>query len=246
MAVPVRVDLSSAVVAYRPAAGEERSVAARDTQATSLFAGYPWRTFRSYFGQKHYSGTYWSSTLADHVIYESRLELANLMLADFDPSVKKIAAQPFMLTAEVGGQLRRHIVDYLWGANDNPVVVDVVRRERLTHKEVQLLCAWTRMVVESMGWTYLVVSEPGPVWMANVRFLAGYRREWLVNRESLAAIRSSGTALAGRSIAEVESIFSRFPKPAVRPALMHLFWCHEYACDLTEPLRPATVLEVST
>lgn len=55
MAVPVRVDLSSAVVAYRLAAGEERSVAARDAQATSLFAGYPWRTFRSYFGQKHYS-----------------------------------------------------------------------------------------------------------------------------------------------------------------------------------------------
>lgn len=37
--------------------------------------------------------TYWSSTLSDHVIYESRLKLANLMIADFDTGVKRIAAQ---------------------------------------------------------------------------------------------------------------------------------------------------------
>ena len=69
-----------------------------------MFAGYPWRTVRSYVGQKHYSGAYWTSTLGDHVIYESRLELANLISADFDGGVKKIAAQPFMLTAEVEGK----------------------------------------------------------------------------------------------------------------------------------------------
>lgn len=39
--------------------------------------------------QKHYSGTYWSSTLSGHVIYESRLKLANLMIADFDIRVKR-------------------------------------------------------------------------------------------------------------------------------------------------------------
>jgi hypothetical protein len=36
----------------------------------------PWRTFRWHYGQRHYSGTYWSSTVGRHVIYESRLELA--------------------------------------------------------------------------------------------------------------------------------------------------------------------------
>jgi hypothetical protein len=42
----------------------------------------PWRVFRWYQGQQHYSGTYWSSTQRDHVIYESRLELAALLLSD--------------------------------------------------------------------------------------------------------------------------------------------------------------------
>jgi hypothetical protein len=35
--------------------------------------------------------------MGGHVIYESRLELARLLLADFDRDVAAIAAQPFVL-----------------------------------------------------------------------------------------------------------------------------------------------------
>jgi hypothetical protein len=141
----------------------------------ALFKAAPWRTFRWYFGQRHYSGTWWSSTERDHVIYESRLELANLLLADFDPAVHHIVAQPFMLRAEVDGQVRRHTLDYLWDADDGPVVVDVVRAERAIQSSVAYLRAWTREIVESLGWSYRVVSEPSRGRLANVRFLAGYR-----------------------------------------------------------------------
>jgi hypothetical protein len=65
-------DLGSAVVAYRPAAGEERSVSAGKVSSVALLNAAPWRTFRWYFGQRHYSGTYWYATQHDHVIYESR------------------------------------------------------------------------------------------------------------------------------------------------------------------------------
>ena len=84
MSLESAVDLSTAVIAYRPAAGEERSVPAEKVSPAALLLAAPWRTFRWYFGQRHYSGTYWSATQRDHVIYESRLELANLLLADFD------------------------------------------------------------------------------------------------------------------------------------------------------------------
>ena len=43
-----------------------------------LAGAVPWRSFRWYRGQKHYSGTYWSSTVGGHVTYESRLELSRL------------------------------------------------------------------------------------------------------------------------------------------------------------------------
>ena len=50
-----------------------------------LSSAEPWRTFRSYRGQRHYSGSYYSMTDGRHVIYESRLELARALLADFSP-----------------------------------------------------------------------------------------------------------------------------------------------------------------
>ena len=106
-----------------------------------MFDAAPWRTLRWYSGQRHYFGTYWSTTERDHVIYASRLELANLLLADFDPTVHPIVAQPFLLSAEVDGQVRRHILDYLWDTDEGPVVVDVVRAERTIQPSVVLLCA---------------------------------------------------------------------------------------------------------
>lgn len=192
---PVDVDVGSAVVAYRPAAGEERSVSAKAASPAALFKAAPWRTFRWYFGQRHCSGTWWSSTERDHVIYASRLELANLLLADFDPALHHIVAQRFMLRAEVDGQVRRHTLDYLRDADDEPVVVDVVRAERAIQSSVAYLCAWTREIVESLGWSYRVVSEPARGRLANVRFLGGYRREWLLNQDVLREMRSATCAL---------------------------------------------------
>ena len=90
----------------------------------------PWRSFRSRDGQRHYSGTYWSATNRDHVIYESRLELARLMLADYDTTVRHVIAQPFLLRARVDRRMRRHVPDFLF-TGTVPTVVDVKPRQRL-------------------------------------------------------------------------------------------------------------------
>jgi hypothetical protein len=157
----------------------------------------------------------------------------------------RIVAQPFSLRAEVDGQMRRHIPDYLWGSDDGPVVVDVVRAERMTQPKIVLLCAWTKAVVESLGWSYLVVNEPSEIRLGNVRFLSGYRRGWLINPDVLAEMLSSSGQFDGMSIADAEQAIGTHPRPLVRPALMHLLWIHEYRVDLDQPLRPSTVLEVS-
>ncbi|MGC9501223.1 TnsA-like heteromeric transposase endonuclease subunit [Streptomyces sp. WG7] len=162
-------------------AGDEASegLAWESVPLEMLYAAEPWRTFRWYMGQKHYSGSYWSSTQSDHVIYESRLELARLLYADFDRDVTAIVAQPFLLRAEVDGVLRRHIPDYLMATTAGPLVVDVKPRHRAAKPEHAFTFAWTREAVESRGWRYEVWSEPPDAELANVRFLAGYRRDWL-------------------------------------------------------------------
>ena len=73
----------------------------------------PWRQVRSRHGLAHYSGSYASATTGGFVIYESRMELARLQLADFDPQVERIYAQPFRLVARAGGRVRHHVPDFL-------------------------------------------------------------------------------------------------------------------------------------
>ena len=136
-------------------------MSASDVSSAALFPCESRRTFRWYFGQRHYSGTYWSTTERDHVIYESRLELANLILADFDATVHHIVAQPFRLSADVDGQKRSHILDYLW---DHYRRTDRGGRrtsqEIMTNSRIVRLCAWTKDIVESLGWSYSVLNEP--------------------------------------------------------------------------------------
>jgi hypothetical protein len=47
------------------------------------------------------------------VVYESRLELAGLLLADFDPQMEQSYAQPCRLAARIGGRVRHHVPDFL-------------------------------------------------------------------------------------------------------------------------------------
>ena len=82
---------------------EVSSVALADADPNELADTHPWREFHWHAGQKHYSGSFWSATMSAHVIYESRLELSRLLMADFDRSVSFIVAQPFLIRGKTGG-----------------------------------------------------------------------------------------------------------------------------------------------
>jgi len=86
---------ADAGVSLRMADGGEASFPLRRVQGRQVVAAVPWRKTRSARGQAHYPGYFWSATTGGHVIYESRLELARLLLADFDRDVTAIAAQPW-------------------------------------------------------------------------------------------------------------------------------------------------------
>jgi hypothetical protein len=86
------VSLDEPKLSYRVADGSERCFPLDRVPAQDLATACAWRAFRSYRGQPFYSGMYWSATMGAHVIYESRLELARLMLADFDRAAVTIVA----------------------------------------------------------------------------------------------------------------------------------------------------------
>ncbi|MBV9026165.1 MAG: TnsA-like heteromeric transposase endonuclease subunit [Streptomycetaceae bacterium] len=207
---------------------------------SELSQAAPWRTFRWYRGQRHYSGTYWSATVGDHVMYESRLELARLLFADFDPLVRHVAAQPFLVKALVQGKIRKHIPDYLLMTREGPLIVDVKPKRRLEKPEVAFTFAWTRQVVQDRGWRYEVWSEPAPAPLENVRFLAGYRRDWLFPGELLDAVEAA--VVDGMTLGEAADRVAGFAPELARAGVFHLLWAGRMMTDLQRPLSASHVL----
>jgi len=212
---------------YRRASDDqEKTLKLRDATSGDLAEAVPWRRFRWARGQKHYSGTYWSATEAGHVIYESRLELSRLLYADFDPCVNRIVAQPFLLTPKINGQVRRHIPDFLLitDTDTGAVVVDVKPQHRLADPKVSSTFAWTRTVVNGRGWRYEVASEPPVIELANIRFLAGYRRPHLVDHALVRHVQAAG--IDGATLAEAMKQVGE-PAPQARATILHLMWTQE-------------------
>lgn len=202
----------------------------------------PWRKLRSRHGQQHLSGSHWAATVGGHVVYESRLELARLLLADFDPDVSGIYAQPCRLVAEVDGRTRTHVPDFLLALASGMVrVVNVKAAERLTSPKVAEALAWPREVFQRRGWQYEIWSGCDPVVLDNVRFLAAYRRPGMVAEAQLQqawAVVGDGEQLA---VAE-RRLATGQPPHTARPALLALLWSGRLVTDLTQPLSGASTL----
>jgi hypothetical protein len=231
--------IADATLTIRDDENQFVEVPIRDADPDVIRIAHPYRTFRWYRGQRHYSGSYWSSTESAHVIYESRLELARLLMADFDTSVTKIIAQPFLLRAIIGGKVRRHIPDYWLLTRDAPIVVDVKPAKRMSNPIVQATFAWTRELMESIGWRFEVANEPPESLLENVRFLSGYRRAESISAPCLAALRALN--VDGMEFRDVKRLVPH-PEPLVRAAILHMLWTQEFTAGLSDVLDSRTVL----
>ncbi|MFH9658165.1 TnsA-like heteromeric transposase endonuclease subunit [Streptomyces sp. NPDC017248] len=120
------------------------------------------------------------------------------------------------------------------------MVVDVKPLHRLFKPEVALTFDWTREAVESRGWKYEVWSEPPAVELENIRFLAGYRRDWLFSAEALEELWDAD--LDGLLLGQATRCLPNHPEPHVRAAIHHLLWTQALVTDLDRPLGPSHVL----
>jgi hypothetical protein len=231
----------TARVRLRSADDSEREVPFGAVRAGDLRAAIPWRTFRSHRNQRHYSGWYWSSTVADHVVYESRLELARLLLADADPDVVGIVAQPFLLIEGVEAKPRRHVPDFFLEHRSGAcTVVNVKPARRLNDAKVAATLAWAGEVVEAKGWAAEVWTGCDPLVLANIRFLAGYRRSWLFDR---AQVEAAGAAIVdGDTFGGLERRLRAAGVVEPRPVVLHLLWTGRARVDLASPLESDTAI----
>lgn len=223
----------------------EREIPLEATRADDVSAATPWRTFRSHRAQRHYSGWYWSSTTGGLVIYESRLELARLLLADADRDVVAIAAQPFLLIEGTEAKARRHVPDFFLQRRDGScAVVNVKPADRLGDPKVAATLAWAEEAITAKGWAAEIWTGCDPLLLANIRFLAGYRRSWLFDAGQLHAAEAA--TREGDTIGLLEARLQDAGIGEPRPLVLHLLWTARVRADLTAPLETATAIAAAS
>ncbi|MFS4091593.1 TnsA-like heteromeric transposase endonuclease subunit [Streptomyces sp. AF1A] len=204
---------------------------------TALGAGWcvqfedvpPVRGFRWNKGDRSFPGRYYAVTTGGHVGYESWLERDRLILLDYAPDVVGIASQPFWLHWRDGSERRRHAPDYFVRLADGRArVVDVRAEDQVDEWTAQAFTA-TKQACSAVGWEFLHVGLPDPVFMANLRWLARYRHRRCGHEtdvaERLAEVFRQPRPL--RAGAEEAGDVLR-----ILPVLFHLLWTGALRADL--------------
>ncbi|WP_432171141.1 TnsA-like heteromeric transposase endonuclease subunit [Streptomyces sp. 1222.5] len=196
--------------------------------STRFEAVEPVRDFRWTKGVESFAGWYYSATSRDHVGYESWLERDQLILMDRDPQVVGIASQPFWLHWHDGTRRRRHAPDFFVRlADGRGRVVDVRADDRVDDATAESFEA-TELACRAVGWEFTRAGTPDPVFMANVRWLARYRRRrclrWLITARLLEVFEEPAPL--------VEGVLAAGDRLVVLPVLFHLMWSGVLTADL--------------
>jgi hypothetical protein len=202
----------------------------------------PVRSFPSYKGQRNYPGLYYAATMDAHVEFESWLERDEAMALDFSPEVVAFAAQPFWLFWPDTDRVRSHAPDFFARDVDGAgIVVDCRPAERIKPRDEAIFDA-TRRACELIGWQYRLVTGHDPVWLANVRWLAGYKHsrhfQDVVVARLLATFTKAQPLLEG--VAKVGDPI------AVLPVLYHLLWTGRLRADLADLLQPESLISAES
>lgn len=228
-------------VTYRSSGGAVVDTTLDRLCTDEVIAGLPVREFRWYKGRRHYSGWYWCATGQRLVAYESRLELARIMMADFDPAVTAIAAQPFRLAGRDGSRARRHVPDVLLaGADGGVTVIDVKAPGKRADPEVRAVMEWTRQVAALRGWVFEEWYGAPQRLLENVSFLAGYRRRGLIEEDLIPAVLEA--AGEPSPVTDVERRVSCAHPALIRPVVLHLLWSGDLVTDLGRSLGGDSVI----
>jgi hypothetical protein len=135
--------------------------------------------------------------------------------------------------------------DFLLVHADKSVrVVNVKPAGKLAEPRTAEALAWPGQLIEGHGWQYEIWSGADPVLLANLRFLAGYRRPGLLPEQLLDDVLAA--VGPGDTIGGVMSRMSGTRRPGeVKAAVLRLLWQQRLAADLHGHLGSDSTLEVT-
>lgn len=190
----------------------------------------PVRTPTAYKGQRNFAGLWWCATNRRHVGFESWCERDHLMCLDFDRAVIGVSSQPFRISLPNSLPQRSHVPDYFVRRSDGTaVVVDVRPDDRINEADQNIFDA-TAELCGSVGWGYRRLGSLPNVYLANVRWLAGYRNPRCArDAESARSLDALGS---DRRVSIAELIREVGDPVTVIPSLFHHLWKQRIGADL--------------
>jgi hypothetical protein len=193
-----------------------------------------------YKGQRNFPGFYYAASNARLLGYESWLERRHLTLLDQRADTAALSTQPFWLHwSDDNGKRRSHAPDVFVRHTDGTASILDVRPRDWWHRDTWRFDVMRR-ACEHVGWGYSLVAEPEPLLLANVEWLAGYRR----SIPAFAPHREPLLAAASRRLPLGVVVRRAGGSPVTRAAAFHLIWANELQADLaTARLSDATPVE---
>lgn len=185
----------------------------------------PIRVPKSFRGKRGMVGRAYFSTCGKAVVFDSRNEMENVLLLDFDPEVVDIVGQPFRIETPEWS----HVPDFFARRRDGSAqVLDVKPEAEQDAPDNQLLFTRMDAVCDDLGWGYAVLPEVPEPLRRNVMLLAGHRRQPFDHGGLGRAIVDA--CATPTTIADLDRLH---PVTAiVRPLVLHLLWRRVLECDL--------------
>lgn len=205
----------------------------------------PIRTGVQYPNRINRHGWYAWTGRAEHVWFESALEMETLLSLDQRSVVAEIASQPVSILFRAESPCVSHVPDYVATLRTGEqVLIDVKPSSRMTPKAVEQF-AETARICQRVGWGQWVLNEEHPDRRRNLAALREFRHARCHpdpdRFEQALAVFSSG-----RSIGEGRQMLSvRFPSLAM-PFIGHLIWHRFLDMPWEQPLDLDTILTTTT
>lgn len=195
-----------------------------------------------YKGQASLPGYFWMSTMDSLVMYESRLEMVVLLQLDFNPLVSTVISQPCVIYFSENAKRYRHTPDFFVKyTNDVGELINVKPKKFVnTDRNIRSFGACQNASVE-MGFASSVRTEMEPIFLKNLWWLSGYRRQPPHTQAYGAYLIEC--ASSGMSIDEI--LQGADCAALVRPVLFYMIWKGLLSVNLYEKLNGKTVTQLA-
>ncbi len=207
-------------------------------RSTPFETALPVRTPPAYRGQRNLIGFAWSGKAQRSLLFESRLEMSHLLRLDRDGAVVSMATQPFRIVFRRGNVTSWAVPDIFCRLTDGTGrVVECKRAEALANPKVAARIEGAKAACEALGFRYEVATELPAVYAANLRWLAGFRRD-LYDPESVSERILDRLRVGPATLAE---LFSLGEPSITRPVVFGLLWTGHAHTDLSLRLTASSV-----